>query len=256
MHYRRSFCLFSCRAVYEFRAAAFRFELFPLFGIPTVSKVWLFLTTAMSEPPAIEEPEPEDPPASSQGSQAEAKASPKRKREARPKIDLDDEIRRANELASVSRKMLAAARNTSRNNKKAKQRLIKKAGKLSPEDLERIAVLKRCGLFVEEGNDEDNEGDDGEEAPARKKVNLKGPSPEEKKRPKLEKAVKVLTENNPILQEVGVASFQLSSGSASSSSSDVNTLPPKKKGLVRLSSRARLPCGPSVEEDVGDSQVE
>ena len=51
--------------------------------------------------------------------------------------------------------MLTAARTTSRNNRKAKQRLIKKAGKLSPEDLERIAVLKRCGLFVDEGNDEE-----------------------------------------------------------------------------------------------------
>ena len=34
--------------------------------------------------------------------------------------------------------------------KKAKQRLVMKASKLRAEDLERIAVLKRCGLFVSE----------------------------------------------------------------------------------------------------------
>ena len=204
----------------------------------------------MSEHPAIEEAAPESPPPSLPGSQAEAKASPKSKRAARPKIDLDDEIRRANELAVVSRKMLAAAKTTSRNNRRAKQRLIKKAAKLSPEDLERIAVLKRCGLFVDEGDDEDNEGDEGEEAPASKKASVKGPSEEEKKRPKLEKTVKALTDSNPILEEVGVAVFKSTSGGASSSASGVNTLPPKKKGLLRVSSRARLPRGPSAEEEV------
>ena len=208
----------------------------------------------MSEHPAIEETAPEDPPASLPGSQAAAKASPKSKRAARPKIDLDDEIRRANELAVASRKMLVAAKNTQRNTKKAKQRLIKKAGKLSPEDLERIAVLKRCGLFVDEGDNEDNEGDEGEEAPASKKAIVKGPSPEEKKRPKLEKTMKALTESNPILEEVGVALLKSTSGGASSSSSGVDTLPPKKKEVLRLSSRARLPRGSSAEEEVADSQ--
>ena len=211
----------------------------------------------MSDPLASEETAPEEPPSSLPSSQAGAKASPKSKRAARPKIDLDDEIRRANELAVASRKMLAAAKNTSRNNKKAKQRLIKKAGKLSPEDLERIAVLKRCGLFVDEADDSDNEGDEGEEAPAKKKANVKGPSPEEKKRPNLEKTMKALTEANPILEEVGVAFSKSTSDSASSSSSGANVGgASKKKGLLRLSSRARLPRGPSAEEEVADSQVE
>ena len=78
------------------------------------------------------------PQAASAASPAAAKASPQSKKASRPKIDLDDEIRRANDLAAMSRKMLQAAKNVSRNNRKAKQRLIKKAGKLSPEDLERI----------------------------------------------------------------------------------------------------------------------
>ena len=158
----------------------------------------------MSEHPAIEEAAPEGPPPSLPGSQAEAKASPKSKRVVRPKIDLDDEIRRANELAVVSRKMLAAARNTSRNNKKAKQRLIKKAGKLSPEDLERIAVLKRCGLFVDEADDEDKEGDEGDEAPANKKTIVKGPSAEEKKGRNWKKLFRPLQNPTPSWKKSGL----------------------------------------------------
>lgn len=210
----------------------------------------------MSEPPAVEATEPENAPASLPGAKAEAPNSPKSKKAARPKIDLDDEIRRANDLAAMSRKMLVAARNSSRNNRKAKQRLIKKAGKLSPEDLERIAVLKRCGLFVDQGDDEDNEGDDGEVSTGSKASSWKGPSPEEKKRPKLEKTMQALAESNPILEEVGVVTKKTSSGGASSSSAGVTTEPLKKKGLLRLSSRARLPRGPSPEGDVADSQVE
>jgi hypothetical protein len=34
---------------------------------------------------------------------------------------------------------------------------------LSPEDLDRIACLKRCGLFVEPDHDEDDEEEDGDE---------------------------------------------------------------------------------------------
>ena len=66
----------------------------------------------------------------------------------RPKIDIDDEIQEANRLAEVSRKMMQAAKSAQRNSRRSKQRLVRKAGKLSAADLERIATLKRCGLFV------------------------------------------------------------------------------------------------------------
>ena len=99
--------------------------------------------------------------AASAASPAAAKASPQRTKALRPKIDLDDEIRRANDLAAMSRKMLQAAKNVSRNNRKAKQRLIKKAGKLSPEDLERIAVLKRCGMYEEDGEEKQTDNAEG-----------------------------------------------------------------------------------------------
>ena len=45
-----------------------------------------------------------------------------------------------------AQKDMAEARRQGRNERRKKQRLVKKAAHLSPEDLERIAVLKRCGL--------------------------------------------------------------------------------------------------------------
>ena len=79
-------------------------------------------------------------------------ASPKRvgrpKKSSRPKIDIDEEIGEANRLALVTKKMMQAAKSAQRNSQRSKQRLVRKAGKLSAEDLERIATLKRCGLFV------------------------------------------------------------------------------------------------------------
>ena len=83
--------------------------------------------------------------------QAKPKAKGRGKAAARPKLDLDKEIQEANMLATMSRKLMKAARSIERNNKKSRSRLIRKAGKLSPEDLERLAVLKRCGLYGEGG---------------------------------------------------------------------------------------------------------
>ena len=69
------------------------------------------------------------------------------KASARPKIDIDDEISEANRLAEVTKRMLSAAKAAQRNSRRTKQRLVRKAGKLSAADLERIAVLKRCALL-------------------------------------------------------------------------------------------------------------
>ena len=43
--------------------------------------------------------------------------------------------------------MVNEARRAARNERRRKSRLMKKAATLTPEDLERIAVLKRCGLY-------------------------------------------------------------------------------------------------------------
>ena len=65
------------------------------------------------------------------------------------KIDLDEEIAEANKLAEASRKNLMSAKNVEKKSPRQKHKLVRKAGKLSAEDLERIAVLKRCGLYAE-----------------------------------------------------------------------------------------------------------
>ena len=66
----------------------------------------------------------------------------------RPRIDIDDEIESANELSNLMTKIGHAAKMSQRNSVRSKARLVKKCGKLSVQDLERLAVLKRCGLLV------------------------------------------------------------------------------------------------------------
>ena len=60
-----------------------------------------------------------------------------------PRIDIDDQISEANRVHDLLRKMSQTAKSLNKNQTKAKQRLIKKAARLNPADLERIAVLKR-----------------------------------------------------------------------------------------------------------------
>lgn len=72
----------------------------------------------------------------------------------RPRIDIDDEIERANELATIMKKLSHAAKMEQRNATRCKARLLKKCAKVSAQDLERLAVLKRCGLFPADGDDD------------------------------------------------------------------------------------------------------
>jgi hypothetical protein len=67
----------------------------------------------------------------------------------RPRIDIDDEIEAANQLASVMKKLAHSAKMMERNSVRCKTRLLKKCGKVSAQDLERLAILKRCGLLPE-----------------------------------------------------------------------------------------------------------
>ena len=180
------------------------------------------------------------------GAQAAGKASAKGKRAVRPKIDLDEEIRQANALAAMSRKMLNAARSSSRNNRKAKQRLIRKAGKLSPEDLERIAVLKRCGLFEEDAEEGEDNGGEEEKTAATKRDISGASSSSGNKKPKLQSTLQSLAEANPILEEIGVANFGKSgSASGSSSAAGSKSSDRTKTGPVVLGARARLSRGRS-----------
>ena len=79
------------------------------------------------------------PPASGT-SQASGRA---RRTAQHPRLDIDDQISEANRVHDMLKKMSSAAKQIKKSQTKAKQRLIKKASRLNPEDLERIAVLKR-----------------------------------------------------------------------------------------------------------------
>ena len=62
-------------------------------------------------------------------------------------IDIDRNIKAAREAMKAAAKAVALAKANQRNEMRRKQRLLKKAAGLSSGDLERIAVMKRCGLF-------------------------------------------------------------------------------------------------------------
>ena len=62
-------------------------------------------------------------------------------------IDLDDRIKEAKAAAKAAAKSLAQARTQSRVERKRRAHLVRKAGQLSAQDLERIAVLKRTGWW-------------------------------------------------------------------------------------------------------------
>ena len=62
----------------------------------------------------------------------------------------DDDIESANDLSIMMKKISHAAKMSQRNSVRCKARLVKKCAKMSVQDLERLAVLKRCGLLVAE----------------------------------------------------------------------------------------------------------
>ena len=225
-----------------------------IFAIGHVDSLCLFAQGAMSDDRGTEGASSDRPPAAPTSAKAEAKASTRSKKAAKPKIDLDEEIRRANDLAAMSRKMLSVAKQTSKNNRKAKQRLIKKAGKLSPEDLERIAVLKRCGLFQEEDQDAEDAADEaGHEVRPQKTPLLAGPSEAELKRKKLGDALESIAGKHSILDELGLRQGS-SSSSGASSSADGRSPAFGKKGVPPVLAARRLPRVPSICSPPEDSQ--
>ena len=225
-----------------------------IFVIAKADSLCLFGQGAMSDDRGTDGASSDRPPAAPTSAKAEAKASTRSKKAARPKIDLDEEIRRANDLAAMSRKMLNVAKPTSKNNRKAKQSLIKKAGKLSPEDLERIAVLKRCGLFQEEDQEAEDAADDAGEAVRLQKTPLQsGPSEAEAKRKKLGDALELLAGKHSILDELGLRQGS-SSSSGASSSADGRSPAFGKKGVPPVLAARRLPRVPSICSPPEDSQ--
>ena len=72
---------------------------------------------------------------------------PKRVKRKTEQIDLDLNIKAARMAMKAAAKAVQQAKAKQRNEMRRKQRLMKKAAGLSSGDLERIAVMKRCGLF-------------------------------------------------------------------------------------------------------------
>ena len=107
---------------------------------------------AAPETPVDEQPGPasavegEAPAGKAETEQPAGRPAQGTKRRRRPTIDIDDCIFQAREQLLKAKKIVAAAKAEARNERRRKQRVIKKAAALSMEDLERIAVLKRCGL--------------------------------------------------------------------------------------------------------------
>lgn len=96
---------------------------------------------------------PEETPADEHAGPA---AVPKAKARGRPKaqlkgrIDIDERIDAARATVRAAAKAMGTARALARLEKKRKNRLTRKASQLSAEDLERIAVLKRTGMWAPE----------------------------------------------------------------------------------------------------------
>ena len=108
------------------------------------------MADARSAPAAsggAELPQPARGPVPREQPKAKAAQPTRRRRAERPPIDLDDSIKAAQTAAKQASKMLAKARAEARTERKRRARLVRKAGQLSPADLERIAVLKRTGWW-------------------------------------------------------------------------------------------------------------
>ena len=65
----------------------------------------------------------------------------------RERIDIDTNIARARAEMKAAQRAVAKARAAAKQEKRKKTRSLKKASNLSASDLERIAVLKRTGLW-------------------------------------------------------------------------------------------------------------
>jgi hypothetical protein len=107
----------------------------------------------VAENPAVPEAALADAPAEPVGEAAvnpKAKAKAKAKGKVKCRIDIDERIDEARATVKAAAKAMGAARAVARLERKKKIRLTRKAAQLSAEDLDRIAVLKRTGLWAPE----------------------------------------------------------------------------------------------------------
>ena len=173
----------------------------------------------MSDLHPARDADPGPSPKSKARAKGKAKAAAKGKARARPELDLDKEISEANLLANMSRKLMNAAKNLERSNKRSKSRLIRKAGKLTAEDLERIAVLKRCGLYAED-DDADDRGDTDSQSAASGSASSSSQPALGHKKQKLMDILSAGSDPQSLLQGVAAAFPSLTSASTGKPPSD------------------------------------
>ena len=97
-------------------------------------------------PSAADAPQAAAPNAETEPAEGSADAQRGAKRQRKAPIDIDEHIATARQKMKEAQKMVLAAKAQARNEKRKKQRLMKKASTLTSEDLERIAVWKRSGI--------------------------------------------------------------------------------------------------------------
>ena len=78
--------------------------------------------------------------------ESDAEPVTRRRKRVHPTTDLDASIEKARKAVQDAQKAMRDARATAKNDRRRRARLIKKAATLLAKDLDRIAVLKRCGM--------------------------------------------------------------------------------------------------------------
>jgi hypothetical protein len=64
------------------------------------------------------------------------------------RVDIDDDMDETNKVRGLLRRIPKTPVQSKRTSKKMKQLIVRRANKLQAEDLECMAVLKRCGLYI------------------------------------------------------------------------------------------------------------
>lgn len=95
---------------------------------------------------AMAQPAP-NPSTASSGATPSPVVPRRRRRKEHPPIDIDKTIADAREAVKAAQRAMTEARALARNERRKRARLIKKAAQLSPQDLDRLAILKKCGVW-------------------------------------------------------------------------------------------------------------
>ena len=186
------------------------------------------------------------------GSDQPVPGGKRRARIQRPRIDIDDQIREANRVSDLLKKMGQAAKTLKKAQTKAKQRLVKKAARLSPQDLERIAVLKRV---FGDGDDStvDQAASSSSALPSTSPPPQQGVSAMHKT---LKTMMKGMAGADDVVNGLGMRYSQhdkqnlaLAEQGESLEEAIVGSMPPTAKAIKRLPSLRRLPSG--VSETIG-----